>query len=92
MSLDPAELQSVAEQFGVSDEQVRRDHVISQLLALISGQLADKILFIGGTALARTHLLDGRLSEDLDPIALAPRSDVARSLDKVPEYEGVQVP
>ena len=83
MSLELSELHSVAEQFGVSDEQVRRDHVISHLLALISRELADEILFFGGTALARTHLLAGRLSEDLDLIALAPRGDVARSLDKL---------
>ena len=83
MSLELAELQSVAEQFGVSDEQVRRDHVISHLLALISNELADEILFFGGTALARTHLLDGRLSEDLDLIALSPRRDVASALDRL---------
>ena len=73
----------MAEHFGVSDEQVRRDHVISHLLALISVELGNEILFIGGTALARTHLPDGRLSEDLDLIALAPRSDVEAALDKL---------
>lgn len=83
MSLDLAELHSIAEQFGVSDEQVRRDHVVSHLLALISGELADRILFIGGTALARTHLPDGRLSEDLDLIALTRRSEVATALDRL---------
>jgi Nucleotidyl transferase AbiEii toxin, Type IV TA system len=83
VSLDLTELQCVAEQFGVSDEQVHRDHVVSHLLALISGELAEAILFIGGTALARTHLLDGRLSEDLDLIALADRSEVATALDKL---------
>jgi Nucleotidyl transferase AbiEii toxin, Type IV TA system len=83
VSLDLAELQSVAAQFGVSDEQVHRDHVVSHLLALISGELADEILFIGGTALARAHLPDGRLSEDLDLIALARRSEVAAALDKL---------
>jgi hypothetical protein len=83
VSLELAELQSVAEHFGVSDEQVRRDHVISHLLALISVELGNEIWFVGGTALARTHLPDGRLSEDLDLIALAPRRDVAAALDKL---------
>ena len=83
MSLELAELHSVAEHFGVSDEQVRRDHVISHLLALISVELGNELLFIGGTALARTHLPDGRLREDLDLIALAPRSDVAAALDRL---------
>lgn len=81
MSLELEEVQAVADQFGVSQEQVRRDHVISHVLALISRDLADEILFFGGTALARTHLVDGRLSEDLDFIALSPRGDVAATLD-----------
>lgn len=83
MSLDLAELQHVAEQFGVSDEQVHRDHVASHLLAVISHELAEQVLFIGGTALARTHLPDGRLSEDLDLIAVGRRSEVATALDKL---------
>ena len=83
MSLNLIELGSVADQFGVSEEQVRRDHVISHLLALISRELSDEILFFGGTALARTHLLNGRLSEDLDLIALSPRRDVATALDRL---------
>jgi len=83
MSLDLVELTSVADQFGVSEEQVRRDYVISHLLALISDELAGEILFFGGTALARTHLLNGRLSEDLDLIAVSPRRDVATALDRL---------
>ncbi|WP_336620125.1 nucleotidyl transferase AbiEii/AbiGii toxin family protein [Rhodococcus sp. G-MC3] len=39
-------------------------------------------MFIGGTALARTHLVDGRLSEDIDLIAVGSRSEVARDLDR----------
>jgi hypothetical protein len=46
MSLNLVELASAADQFGVSDEQVRRDHVISHLLALISRELSDEILFL----------------------------------------------
>jgi len=83
MTLEVRELQTVAEEFGVSDEQVRRDHVISHLLALISNELAGDILFIGGTALARTHLPHGRLSEDVDLIARSPRGDVATALDRL---------
>ncbi|WP_256973996.1 nucleotidyl transferase AbiEii/AbiGii toxin family protein [Rhodococcus sp. NCIMB 12038] len=37
---------------------------------------------MGGTALARTHLRDGRLSEDIDLISLDPRrSALAADLD-----------
>lgn len=32
------------------------------------------VMFFGGTSLSRTHLADARLSEDIDLVALAPRS------------------
>ena len=67
----------IAQQFGVAPEQVERDHLISHLLAFLSRSLSDRIQFIGGTALARTHLPDGRLSEDIDLIAIDDRKAVA---------------
>ncbi len=76
--LDPAELRAVAERFGVADEQVRRDHLISHVLAAIDG--VDGVVFYGGTALTRTVLPDLRLSEDIDLIAVRPRSAVVRDL------------
>jgi len=79
--MDPDERDSVATQFGVSAEQVERDHLISHLLAFLSSDFGDRIHFIGGTALARTHLTDGRLSEDIDLIAVGSRTNVARDLD-----------
>jgi predicted nucleotidyltransferase component of viral defense system len=48
--------EAVAREFGVSTAQVRRDHLISHLLAALSNHLQDKILFIGGTALSRSHI------------------------------------
>ena len=60
----------IAQQFGVAPEQVERDHLISHLLAFLSKNFSDRIQFIGGTALARTHLPHGRLSEDIDLIAI----------------------
>lgn len=72
---------SIAEQFGVAAEQIERDHLISHLLAFLSNTFGDKIYFIGGTALARTHLSDGRLSEDIDLIAIGDRKSVAAELD-----------
>lgn len=72
---------TVAEQFGVATEQVERDHLISHLLAFLSRDFGDHIHFIGDTALARTHLLDGRLSEDIDLVAVADRRPVATYLD-----------
>ncbi|MGB3769591.1 MAG: nucleotidyl transferase AbiEii/AbiGii toxin family protein [Rhodococcus sp. (in: high G+C Gram-positive bacteria)] len=80
--MNPDELASVATQFGVARAQVERDHLISHLLGYLSAHFADRIVFIGGTALARTHLVDGRLSEDIDLIAVGSRSEVARDLDR----------
>jgi predicted nucleotidyltransferase component of viral defense system len=60
---------------------VERDHLISHLLAFLSQNLHDRVQFIGGTALARTHLPDGRLSEDIDLIAIDDRKAVAADLD-----------
>jgi predicted nucleotidyltransferase component of viral defense system len=71
----------VAQQFGVAPEQVERDHLISHLLAFLSQNLSERIHFIGGTALARTHLPEGRLSEDIDLIAIDDRKAVAQDLD-----------
>jgi len=72
---------AVADRFGVDMEQVRRDHLISHVLAAISaGVPRTDVVFFGGTALSRTYLTVSRLSEDLDLIAVAPRSQVAAAL------------
>ncbi len=72
----------VAERFGVDLEQVRRDHLISHVLAAIARDLStDDVVFFGGTALSRTHLADARLSEDVDLLAVAPRKDVAARIE-----------
>lgn len=52
-----AERDTVARQFGVANEQVERDHLISHLLAFLSRQFGDRIHFIGGTALARGNAM-----------------------------------
>ncbi|GGU67624.1 nucleotidyl transferase AbiEii/AbiGii toxin family protein [Lentzea flava] len=82
--LEHDELVAVAEEFGVAEDQVRRDHLISHVLAALP-EIAPEVLFVGGTALARTHLSDpaagGRLSEDVD--LWAPERDaVATALDE----------
>ncbi|ASU77954.1 nucleotidyl transferase AbiEii/AbiGii toxin family protein [Actinopolyspora erythraea] len=79
--LDPQEEAAVAEQFGVARAQVRRDHLISHLLAAISDRLADEVVFFGGTALSRTLAPEGRLSEDIDLIARSSRSSTAEVLE-----------
>ncbi|MCU1645482.1 MAG: uncharacterized protein JWN03_5757 [Nocardia sp.] len=75
--------QAVANQFGVARAQVHRDHLISHVLGAISKHFADSILFFGGTALSRTVLPAGRLSEDIDLIALGNRRTTAQTLEHV---------
>jgi hypothetical protein len=83
VTLHDDDLRRVVEDFGVSELQVRRDHLITHLLAALgSSPAADELIFYGGTALAKTHLTRGRLSEDIDLIALSPRRrDLAERLD-----------
>jgi predicted nucleotidyltransferase component of viral defense system len=78
------EAAAVAEQFGVALEQVRRDHLISAILAALQTH-ADDVTFFGGTALARTYLPAGRLSEDIDLLALADRRSIARAINRTIE-------
>lgn len=83
VTVNQDERDSIAAQFGVATQQVQRDHLISHVLAFLSEQFGDRIHFIGGTALARTHLPGGRLSEDIDLIAVGSRKDLANHLDRV---------
>jgi hypothetical protein len=66
--------------FGVADEQVRRDHVISHVLAALSSLEDEGMVFYGGTALARTHLHVFRLSEDVD-LLVTPRKEWAARIE-----------
>ncbi|MEV6100864.1 nucleotidyl transferase AbiEii/AbiGii toxin family protein [Nocardia sp. NPDC051981] len=61
---------------------MQRDYLISLVLAHLAERHADSVLFIGGTALARTHLPDGRLSEDIDLIAQGRRTEIADRLTR----------
>lgn len=80
--LSDVDRQQVAAAFGADDAQVARDHLISHALAAISADLGEHVLFYGGTALARSFLPHGRLSEDIDLIALGSRADVAKVLTR----------
>jgi len=62
--IDDREIRNLAARLGVPENQVRRDHLLSHLIDALP--LEDRVAFIGGTALHRTHLPDVRLSEDLD--------------------------
>jgi predicted nucleotidyltransferase component of viral defense system len=78
------EAATVAQQFGVALEQVHRDHLISLILAALQAH-ADELIFFGGTALARTYLPSGRLSEDIDLIAVTDRRSTARAISRTIE-------
>lgn len=71
----------VADLFGADDEQVARDHLLSHLLAVLSQAASQQVVFFGGTALGRAYLVNSRLSEDLDLIAVRDRRDVASMLE-----------
>lgn len=75
--LSVSERDAIADQFGVAIAQVRRDHLISHLLAALSAHVPDKVIFFGGTALSRSLVPNGRLSEDIDLIADGDRREVA---------------
>ena len=60
--MTPDEAVAIAELFGVAAEQVRRDHLLSHLLSALAVGAGDQVVFFGGTALARTHLPDGKVS------------------------------
>ena len=68
--------------FGADLAQVRRDHLLSHVLAAIAARVpTDDVAFFGGTALSRTYLADARLSEDIDLIALVPRAQLAGAIE-----------
>ena len=81
--LDLNELDQVQRLFDSSELQVRRDHAISHVLAAIQDIRAE-FVFFGGTALSRTYLTNGRLSEDIDLYSNS-REVLSRELDHLPE-------
>jgi predicted nucleotidyltransferase component of viral defense system len=87
MPLSEGELYGVADAFGVDLEQVRRDYAISHILAAISRRLRNQLTFYGGTALSRTWLIDGRLSEDVDLLVHEQRRQVGAALAAVIEHD-----
>ena len=90
--IDDQGIRDVAARLRVPERQVRRDHLLSHLIAGVAG--ADGVIFVGGTALHRTHLPDVRLSEDLDLHLLDGGADelVDRAKDAVRlEFPGIDV-
>ncbi len=95
--LDQEELSRWAATFGVAPEQIKKDHLISHVLAgLAYSAVAEGIVFFGGTALARTHLGDRRVSEDIDLWAEPAHGVFVALADELPrhvrrEYPGLRI-
>lgn len=81
--LDDDEAETVRKIFGSSEAQVRRDHAISHILAAIQN-LTPEMVFYGGTALSRTFLTTGRLSEDIDLYSVD-RNALCQMLNMLPD-------
>jgi len=82
------ELSEVGRRFDAAPEQVLRDHAISHVLAALAtvdgaARRDGDLVFIGGTALARTLLPTLRLSEDVDLLTDAPRREMALAIEEV---------
>lgn len=82
--IEREEVRTFAHNWGVAQQQVLRDHLISHLLHAIEGMPG--VVFFGGTALGRTHLTGRRLSEDVDlylkPTQPADRSEIISRLQR----------
>lgn len=79
------EVREWTRRFGVADAQIRRHHLLSHALAGIAELVGDDVVFIGGTALSRTHLTEppwARMSEDIDLLVVTDASAVRVALEE----------
>lgn len=88
--LDLDESQDVQVLFGAEESQVNRDHAISHVLVALQ-QINTEFVFFGGTALSRTYLTTGRLSEDID-LYSPDRRALCRELDDLPRLMKEEFP
>ncbi len=61
-------IQAASRRFGISQQVIEKDYILSYILAGISYQpdIKDVLIFKGGTALKKVYFGDYRFSEDLD--------------------------
>jgi len=66
--IQPGEIQRIAREAGVRDQQIEKDYVLSWILNGIAQyeKLSRIIVFKGGTVLKKIYFKDYRFSEDLD--------------------------
>ena len=82
--LTPRDLAHFASEFGVSDAQILRDHLISHVLRALPALEIPGLHFFGGTALCRTYLEGCRLSEDVDLLHADAPSAMAGIVERLP--------
>lgn len=64
------EINTTANQFGVSAETIEKDYMISWILKCLSrSKIKDNFIFYGGTAIKRIFFEEHRFSEDIDLIS-----------------------
>ncbi|MGH3665163.1 MAG: nucleotidyl transferase AbiEii/AbiGii toxin family protein [Egibacteraceae bacterium] len=84
--LTPAQVSAWAQRLGVAEAQVRFDHLLSHLLSGVAAIGDNTVVFIGGTALCRTHLVDPpwtRVSEDLDLLVVGDHAAVTATFERL---------
>ena len=66
--IKPGEIQNKAREFGVRDQQIEKDYILSWVLQGMAQheELSKAIVFKGGTVLKKVYFEDYRFSEDLD--------------------------
>lgn len=66
--IKPGEIQNIAREMGVRDQQIEKDYILSWILQGVAHHesLARSIVFKGGTALKKVYFENYRFSEDLD--------------------------
>ncbi len=66
--IKPGEIQNIAREVGVRDQQIEKDYILSWILQGIAQheQLSTVLVFKGGTVLKKVYFEDYRFSEDLD--------------------------
>ena len=66
--IKPGEIQNKAREFGVRDQQIEKDYILSWILQGTAQheELSKAIAFKGGTVLKKVYFEDYRFSEDLD--------------------------
>ncbi len=89
--IKPSEIQQKAREFGVRDQQIEKDYILSWIVKGIAQheQLSKAIVFKGGTVLKKIYFADYRFSEDLDFTLLnneIPNEQIFASFNEVFAY------